>query len=162
MEKKELHIEYLAYANKMELSEDDQVLLSKAEEALTKAYSPYSHFNVGAAVLLENGEIFTGNNQENAAYPSGLCAERVAMFAASSQYPDIAIKAIAVTANSPSVKLDNPVTPCGACRQVMIEFENKAKNPIPVMMSYLGGNVIKTKTVSDLIPLSFDGNHLLK
>ena len=104
-----------------ELSKEDQDLLQQATAACKKAYAPYSRFYVGAAILLENGKIVTGNNQENAAYPSGLCAERVAIFKASADYPAAQIKTIAVTASSEEFDIDHPVSPCGACRQVLKE-----------------------------------------
>ncbi len=105
------------------MAADDKLLLEKAEEAVHKAYAPYSEFKVGAALRLANGAVIQGNNQENAAYPSGLCAERVALFYASAQFPSIAVEAIAITVNSPNGLLETPIPPCGACRQVMAETE---------------------------------------
>jgi len=135
MKKKHIVVEYQEYSSAKELVAADQSLLDNAKNAALRAYSPYSHFSVGAAVLLENGEIITGNNQENAAYPSGLCAERVALFAASSRYPGVDVKAIAITAQSTETEITEPVTPCGACRQVMVEYENNSKEPTKVIMS---------------------------
>lgn len=160
MKTKTLHIDFQEASQIDELNPDDNKLLRMAAEASISAYAPYSHFHVGAAVLLENGEIIIGNNQENAAYPSSLCAERVALFAASSKYPKTAIKAIAISAQSELTEINEPVTPCGACRQVMIEFEKLAQNPIKVIMQGQTGNILISNSVENLIPLSFDGDHL--
>lgn len=162
MKKREIVVEYQEYSEVDELTSADKSLLEHAKNASNRAYAPYSHFRVGAAVLLENGKIVTGNNQENAAYPSGLCAERVALFHASSLYPGIGVKAIAITAQSEETDIDEPVTPCGACRQVMVEYENINEGNTKVIMSGERGNIIIAPSVKSLIPLSFDGNHLLK
>jgi cytidine deaminase len=162
MELKELHLVFKEYGAKSELETEDNKLLKKAEEATSSSYSPYSHFRVGAAVLLENGEIITGSNQENAAYPSGLCAERVALFAAAAKFPGVAVKSVAITAKSDETDINQPVTPCGACRQVMIEFENMSNENIKVIMAGERGSILVSDSVKNLIPLNFDGNHLLK
>lgn len=154
--KKEIRIPYIEYENKNELDASMQILLEAAEEACHNAYAPYSKFKVGAAILLENGIIVKGNNQENAAYPSGLCAERVAAFAASAVYPNIKFKAIAITAKSELNKLNEPIKPCGACRQVLLEYENLAHSDIKVILSAEGTNIIEIKRIKDLLPLSFD------
>src|SRR6188508_1372094 len=111
-----------------QLNAEDQKLLGKARETVQNAYAPYSNFYVGAAVLLDNGVTVIGNNQENASYPLGLCAERVAIFAASAQYPGIAIKSIAITARSNQFVIDKPIAPCGACRQAIAEYEHRSGN----------------------------------
>jgi len=140
--------------------EKDLVMLSRK---MTKsAYAPYSEFYVGAAVLLENGQVITGNNQENGAYPSGMCAERVAVFAASSMFPGIPMKIIAVSARSTRVKLDVPVSPCGACRQVMLEYELLQNQPIKIILSSEKGKIFIIEKVKDLLPLSFSGDNLKK
>lgn len=162
MKKRQIIIEYQEFSQATEMTEAEQNLLASAKEAALNAYSPYSRFNVGAAVLLENGKIITGNNQENAAYPSGLCAERVALFSASAQYPGVGVQAIAITAHSDETEINEPVTPCGACRQVMVEYENRSKELTKVIMMGEKGPVIVAPSVKSLIPLSFDGNHLLK
>ncbi len=145
-----------------ELSKSDQELLTLAEVTSARAYAPYSNFLVGAAILLEDKSIITGNNQENVAYPSGLCAERVALFYASSQNPDLKIHTIVIYAQSkksPKRFIDKPVSPCGACRQVMSEYELKQNQPIRVIMS--SNQVIYiSDSVSNLLPLSFNGDHL--
>ena len=129
-----LHIAYTEYLSAEELDEKDRLLLSKAREACKSAYAPYSRFYVGASVRLENGMIITGNNQENSAYPSGLCAERVAIFAASSQHPGVAIESIAIAASTTDFGMQKPVTPCGGCRQVMAEYENLSGKAIRIWM----------------------------
>ncbi len=134
MRTKELQIFVYEYNNISELPNEDQGLVLKAREASSKAYAPYSNFRVGAAILLENGEVVLGNNQENAAFPSGLCAERVAMFYANANFPDVPIKAIAVTASNTKGLLDEPASPCGACRQALAESEIRFKNKIRVIL----------------------------
>ncbi|MFZ4399598.1 MAG: cytidine deaminase [Bacteroidales bacterium] len=160
MKEKEVKICYKIYQSVEELTKEDQLLLEKAEIATKSAYAPYSGFNVGAAILLENGIIVTGNNQENAAYPSGLCAERVAMFAASSQYPDISMKVIAVTANSKKFEVNIPVSPCGSCRQVMSEYESKQKQPLKVILRGAKGDIQVIDTIAGLLPFMFHADEL--
>lgn len=143
-----------------DLNPEERELLNAAKKALEKAYAPYSRFYVGAAVLMEDGTIFTGNNQENAAYPSGLCAERVAIFHASSQYPDRKVKAIAVTAKTKDKLLNTPVSPCGACRQSMSEYEVKFKSPIRLIMQGEQGEIYISPSISNLLPLTFTSDSL--
>ena len=137
-----------------ELSDSDKQLSGTAKEATKRSYAPYSHFNVGAAVLLEDGTIVAGSNQENAAYPSGLCAERTALFHAGSQYPDKAITTLAIAASNSEGFTELPVTPCGACRQVLLETEMRYKRPIRVLM-YGTAFVYEILGTKDLLPLSF-------
>lgn len=137
-----------------ELSDSDKRLFEAAKEATKRSYAPYSHFNVGAAVLFEDGTIVTGSNQENAAYPSGLCAERTALFHAGSQYPDKAITTLAIAASNSEGFTELPVTPCGACRQVLLETEMRYKRPIRVLM-YGTAFVYEILGTKDLLPLSF-------
>ena len=151
---KEIKISINEYNSIDELNNEDKVLINSAKLAADRAYSPYSKFSVGAAVLLANGEIIQGNNQENAAYPSGLCAERVALFYANSKYPDVAVKAIAITAKKNNKFNSSPVPPCGSCRQVMLETETRFKTPIKIIL--FGENKIQIiNKVSDLLPLDF-------
>jgi cytidine deaminase len=138
-----------------ELSKSDRDLLEQATLASEAAYSPYSGFRVGAAALLANGLVITGNNQENAAYPSGLCAERVALFYAQAQYPGIPVEAIAIFARSEEFKLEKPVTPCGSCRQVMAEYENRHGRKMRVIMGNGDGKVQIVKGIENLLPLMF-------
>jgi len=144
-----------------ELTNEYQQLLEKAKEQVNKAYAPYSGFQVGAAVELENGEIFTGNNQENAAYPSGLCAERVAMFYANANYPNVAVKTLAIAAFTNGKFLPNPVTPCGSCRQVLLETESRFGKDIPVLL-YGTEEVYLIENVKQLLPLCFEKSSLNK
>ncbi len=160
MKNHKLSITYYEFESVDDLNEDDRSLLEEAEKALHLAYSPYSGFSVGAALELATGVVVTGNNQENAAYPSGLCAERVAMFAASSQYPGIPFKAIAVTASSENFVVDYPVSPCGSCRQVMAEYENSRKAPIRVILKGVSGKVIIFDKSNDLLPFVFNSDQL--
>jgi len=160
MKNHQLTITYFEFESVVELNDDDKFLLNEAEKASHLAYSPYSHFSVGAAIHLVNGVIVVGNNQENAAYPSGLCAERVAMFAASSQFPGIPFRAIAVTAKSENFLVDFPVSPCGSCRQVMAEYENLSKEPIRVILKGETGKIIVFEKSMDLLPFDFNSDQL--
>ena len=153
--RKKLEIEYSEYNNINDLLPPDKLLLERAIEAIHGSYAPYSHFNVGAAVLLENGEIIAAANQENAAYPSGLCAERSTLFYAHSKFPNVPIKAIAIAAKEGGALTKLPVYPCGACRQVMHETQFRAKKSIKVIMG--GASRIEiVESVLDLIPFAFD------
>lgn len=155
---KELKIEsfFQIYDDLKELPKDMSILMNKAIEARVKAYAPYSKFKVGAAVLLDNGEIVTGNNQENVSYPSGLCAERTAIFYAGSQYPESRILRMAITAASSNHQTKNPIPPCGACRQAIAEYEVKQGFPIEIYFMGEVGNIMKSNSLSNLLPLLFD------
>jgi cytidine deaminase len=137
------------------LNFDEKKWIDYAKEASTRAYSPYSKFNVGAAVVLENGEIITGSNQENVAFPSGLCAERTALFYANSRYPEQAVKAMAIAAYTDGDFLDRPISPCGSCRQVVLETELRYKQPVRIYL-YGKSMVYVIDSVKDLLPLAFD------
>jgi cytidine deaminase len=156
-ETKNINVSYDVYQDINDLEEKDQFLLEKAKEVAENAYAPYSKFKVGASVELDNGIIITGNNQENAAYPSGLCAERTAVFYASSQYPHQKINTIAVTVQNDSIE---PVSPCGACRQALAEYELKFKHPIRVILGSSSGKVYVLNSVESLLPLMFGQNSL--
>lgn len=143
-----------------ELDVETKMLVNKAKEAAEKAYAPYSNFLVGAALLLEDGTIIVGNNQENAAYPSGLCAERTALFYFGSLNSGKKIKKIAVTARKRNDKNFIAVTPCGACRQVMSEFENIQIDNIEVLMQSDNDNWLLCHSVSDLLPFTFSSKSL--
>lgn len=142
-----------------ELSEIEKKLINLARKATERAYAPYSHFQVGAAALLENGEIVTGTNQENAAYPSGLCAERVALFFANSQYPDVAVKLLAISAYTGGSFTEECTAPCGACRQVILETENRFKTPIRMLMAGKE-RIYGVDSIKELLPLHFDKSSL--
>jgi cytidine deaminase len=142
-----------------ELSKEKQDLINKAKEQVTKAYAPYSGFHVGAAIELENGVIITGSNQENSAYPSGLCAERVAMFYANSQYPEVAVKTLAIAAYTNGNFISDPVTPCGSCRQVLLETETRFEKDITILL-YGTKNTYQLENVKQLLPLCFEKSSL--
>jgi len=144
----------------LELDPEDQKLLILAEKARNTAYAIYSEFLVGAAVLLDNGKIICGNNQENAAYPSGMCAERVAVWAAISQNPDALIKKIFISARSTKHKVSEPVSPCGSCRQTIAEYEFRQKSPIAVYFTGETGKIIKANALIDLLPFAFNNTLL--
>lgn len=140
---------------KEELSEPEQLLVEAAIEATKRSYNPYSHFSVGAALLLENGKTVIGCNQENAAFPAGLCAERTAIFAAGAQYPDVPVTMLAIAArNSKGELTDEPISPCGTCRQVMIETETRFKHPIRILL-YGKKCIYVLEGIKQLMPLSF-------
>lgn len=159
---KELKISasFVIFDNFNELLENDKALFLEAKKACDNAYAPYSKFHVGAALLLENGKVVLGSNQENAAYPSGMCAERVAIWKASSQYPNIKIKKLFITAKSNNKIVKDPVAPCGACRQTIAEYEVNQDDNIEVFFGGEEGNIIKSNSLSDLLPLGFDKSML--
>jgi len=131
-----------------------------AINARKKAYAPYSKFNVGTAILLDNNEIIIGNNQENAAYPSGMCAERVAIYFAGAKYPENTILKMAISASSMLKEIDKPVAPCGGCRQAIAEYEVKQNKAIEIYFMGESGNVIMVNSLKDLLPLAFDKSFL--
>lgn len=143
-----------------DLSEEIQSLMNLAIETRKNAYAPYSRFRVGAAILLDNGKIVLGSNQENAAYPSGLCAERVAIFQAGAIYPDVKMVTIAFTAASDTNPTLSPIPPCGACRQSIAEYEFKQDAPIEIYFMGESGEVYKSNSINNLLPLSFDKTSL--
>ncbi|HKK38954.1 MAG TPA: cytidine deaminase [Cryomorphaceae bacterium] len=155
MEKKEIRFSYQRYASLDELSDDDRSLFNQSIEASSSAYAPYSRFAVGAAVLLENGEVIKGSNQENIAYPSGLCAERVALFAAASAYPNVSIKTLAITAHPISTDQNTEVSPCGACRQVMLEYERILNHDIRIITGAPKGPISIIENARSLLPMAF-------
>lgn len=160
MKKIEIKTEITIFNSIDELPENIFKLMKSAREAKATAYAPYSKFKVGAAILLKNGITVTGNNQENAAYPSGICAERVAVWKASSDYPNEKIHALAITASSSSQVLKEPVAPCGGCRQTLSEYEIQQKTPIEVYFMGEEGSIIKTNSLLDLLPIAFDKSFL--
>ena len=161
MEINELKIKYFVKGLN-ELTADERNLLNMATEAAHKAYAPYSNFRVGAAVQLANGEVLSGCNQENAAYPSGLCAERVTVFYANAKYPDVAVETLLITGLDENGDYrSRAIPPCGACRQVLTETESRQKSPMRVL---LVGNdeVLEFDSASDLLPFIFTSNELKK
>ena len=155
MTKKHLSIDYIEYASAGEMEPADQALVAEAIEAEKGSYSPYSHFSVGVALRLEDGTVVRGANQENVAYPSGLCAERTAMFAAGANYPDLAFDTLAIVARDHGVMCEYPASPCGSCRQVMAEYQKKGGRPLRIIL--IGSKKIrKFGCVDDLLPFIFD------
>ena len=147
---------YEVYENPEKLSSNDLKLLQTALLSSRKAYAPYSNFQVGACVRLEDGTLVCGNNQENASYPQGLCAERVALFSTSARYPDKRIETMALIAPaSPDV-----LSPCGACRQVLLEYEQRQGSPIRILMGSMQGKVIAVHCAEDLLPFCFSKENL--
>ncbi len=143
-----------------ETTEDVQELMQKAVEVRDTAYAPYSKFKVGAAIHLENDEIVVGSNQENASYPSGLCAERTAVYYAGAKFPETRIIKIAISAKSMRHQVVSPVPPCGACRQALVEYEVKQEEAIELYFMGETGKVVKADSVKDLLPLIFDSSCL--
>lgn len=150
----------LVYEDRVELPADILKLLVEAEHAATRAYAPYSHFQVGAAILMNNGQVVTGCNQENAVYPCGLCAERTAAFAASAKFPEVPFSRIVITAINPVEPLKVPVSPCGSCRQVLYEYEQKFGQPIEVILAGQEGPIYHLRCVADLLPYTFHAGFL--
>ena len=155
MEQKELNISYKEYDNVSELSPEDRLLVEQAVKATLNSYAPYSRFHVGAAVRLSNGETVSGSNQENIAYPSGLCAERTAMFYASSRYPEAAMEAIAIAASKDGELCSMPATPCGACRQVMAEYQTRSGKNMKIILAG-SDKIMEFDKVDDILPFIFD------
>ena len=155
MTNKEIKIAYQECESLDQLESQDRKLAEAAIAAIATSYAPYSKVNVGAAVLLEDGEVIQGSNQENAAYPSGICAERTALFYAGASRPDKAVVKIAIAAGQNGVLCSSPVTPCGACRQVMAQYQLKGGHPIEILL--IGTERIwKFAKVEDLLPFTFD------
>lgn len=160
MKKQQITTEIEIYESIKELAINEQLLMQKAMAVRVNAYAPYSQFLVGAAILLSNQEIVVGSNQENASYPSGLCAERTAIYAAGANFPHEKILQIAITAG-PKNKLNmQPVPPCGACRQAIAEYEQKQKQPIEVFFMGTSGQICKVQSLLSLLPLAFHRDFL--
>lgn len=152
--------EFSAYQSIQDLPKDVQDLMEQAIKVRKNAYAPYSKFRVGAALFLDNGKVVLGSNQENAAYPSGLCAERVAIFQAGSIYPDAKIIKMAITAASDTNTTSTPIPPCGGCRQSIAEYEIKQEQPIEIYFMGEIGVVYKSDSLKNLLPFMFDKNFL--
>ena len=160
MKKRVLKTPIEIYKNIDELSKKERRLLKLARKSLDHSYSPYSNFRVGAAVRLKNGKMIGGSNQENASYPICLCAERVALSAAESQYPEQPVTAIAITVYNPEQIIQQPASPCGSCRQALVETEKKHQQDIKLIMQGEIGKIYIIKTAKGLLPLAFDGSYL--
>ncbi|AHM59832.1 CMP/dCMP deaminase zinc-binding protein [Flammeovirgaceae bacterium 311] len=148
-------LEFTLYNSLEELNQQDRELMLMARNACNTAYAPYSHFSVGAALLLADGQLVSGSNQENAAYPSGLCAERVAFFSCAVLHPDKPILKVAVTATQAGSGIFQTASPCGGCRQVMLEYEHKQQQPIEILLQWGEQQIIKAVSIADLLPFSF-------
>ena len=162
IQKKNISISFVEYSSIDELSNSDRNLCLDSIKAMASSHSPYSGFRVGVAVLLASGKVVYGSNQENVAYPSGLCAERVALFAIGSAYPDDKIISMAISAQTDHFEIKEPVTSCGACLQVMAEYEKKQSSPINVLFYCLNGSVIRTEGIKSLLPFAFAETRLQK
>lgn len=160
MKKLKLQTNFDVFDAVSELPQKIQELMHKAHEARERAYAPYSSFKVGTALLLANGEVILGNNQENAAFPSGLCAERVAIFYAGATYPGVAVNAMALTVRSLQHAVTTPTPPCGACRQAIAEYEVNQKRPINIYFMGETGKIVKAESIVSLLPFVFDNSFL--
>ncbi len=157
---KEIKINFKVIESYNHLDETEKRLFDTAKKVRENAYATYSNFLVGCAILLENGEIVSGSNQENAAYPSGLCAERTTIFWTSANFPDMKIKKLFVIGAPKEAISSTPIPPCGACRQSILEYEAKQKEGIEIYFASLDGEIFKTKSIRDLLPFSFDSSYL--
>ncbi len=160
MKEQDLNIKYTEFESINELDEENKHVLSEARQACLHSYSPYSGFSVGAAVKCNDGRIVTGNNQENAAYPSGLCAERVAIFSAMSQNISTRIEKLAIAVKTKNGSVIQPVSPCGACRQVIAEYEHRQGSKIEIIFSSESGKTIIVDSIKALLPFTFNADFL--
>lgn len=160
MKENKFEFSYEEFNDINELNESDAWLLSEARTVTEQAYAPYSNFHVGAVAILENGEIVAGTNQENASYPVGICAERVLLGSVATLHPKIPIKTIAISYNSNEVKSDHPISPCGMCRQALLEYETRTEKPIRLILGGQEGKVFIINTASFLLPFAFNKSEL--
>ncbi|WP_412561574.1 MULTISPECIES: cytidine deaminase [Winogradskyella] len=160
MKEVKIETELKVYDDVSELPTDVQELMKSALEARENAYAPYSKFKVGAAIYLDNNEVVIGSNQENASYPSGLCAERTAIYYAGAKHSNAKILKMALTASSQNQITDTPIPPCGACRQAIAEYEIKQNQPIEIYFMGAKGKVVKSNSLANLLPLGFDRSFL--
>ncbi|MBK6935995.1 MAG: cytidine deaminase [Chitinophagaceae bacterium] len=160
MKEKKFGFAYKVFESSSDLNESDAALLEKARLVTKQAYAPYSKFNVGAAALLQNGEIVTGTNQENASYPVGICAERVLLGTAATLFPGVPVKTLAISYDSTNVKSDHPISPCGMCRQAIHEYELRTSSPIRLILSGQEGDVYIIDDARSLLPFAFTSDEL--
>lgn len=160
MDKRQYNFSFEVYASINELTAPDAALLAKARSVTTDAYAPYSHFNVGAAALLTNGEIIAGTNQENASYPVGICAERTLLSTTANLFPHTGITAMAISYFNGNGSSTSPVAPCGMCRQALTEYEERMHQPMRLILSGMDGEVYIINTARELLPLSFGKNDM--
>ncbi|MCX6316162.1 MAG: cytidine deaminase [Bacteroidetes bacterium] len=160
MKENKFEFTFEEYADSSELNEKDAWLLNEARLLTETAYAPYSNFFVGAAAMLANGEVVAGTNQENASYPVGICAERVLLGNAATLFPGIAIDTLAISYNSDSIKSDHPISPCGMCRQALLEYEGRIHKPIRLILGGMEGKVLVIQSAIQLLPFAFTSNEL--
>src|SRR3954454_3637460 len=160
MKKEDYSFTFEVYDSIDDLNEQDAWLLSEAREVTQHAYAPYSHFQVGAIARLSNGEVVAGSNQENASFPVGLCAERVLLASAASLFPRVPIDTIAISYHNENGESNHPISPCGICRQSLLEYETKLKHPIRVILGGLQGKVYIIDRAAMLLPFSFNAEEL--
>ena len=161
MNQKKFEFEYEVYDDISKLTEEDAWLLREARTVTEQAYAPYSKFHVAAIAMLENGKVVAGTNQENASYPVGICAERVLLGSVATLHPNVAVKSIAISYNSAEGKSDHPISPCGMCRQTLLEYETRMKKPIRLILGGMEGKVYVIKTASQLLPFAFTSDELI-
>lgn len=160
MNKEAFQFTYEVYDSAEELNKQDAWLVNEAREVTSAAYAPYSNFNVGAVAKMANGEIVAGTNQENASYPVGICAERVLLSSAATLYPNVPIDTIAISYNNNNGESSHPISPCGMCRQSLVEYEERMKQPIRLLLSGMEGKVFIIQKANLLLPLSFGSDDL--
>lgn len=161
MKQNKFEFNYEEYSDSSELGEKDAWLLNEARGVTELAYAPYSNFHVGAVAMLENGEVVAGTNQENASYPVGICAERVLLGSIATLHPRVPVKTIAISYNSEEVKSDHPISPCGMCRQALLEYETRTGKPIRLILGGQEGKVIIVETAKMLLPFAFTSDELI-
>ncbi len=161
MRSKKISLEFEEYIDDKSLDAQSLQLLNEARAATKNAYAPYSNFCVAAAALLSNKKLITATNQENASFPAGICAERVLLSAIASQFPNLAVDAIAISYDNKNGESNYPISPCGICRQSLVEFERRYNHPIKIILAGKTGKVYIIKSAADLLPLAFNSNDLL-
>ena len=161
MKENKFEFQYEVYDDISHLAEQDAWLLREAQKFTDQAYAPYSNFHVGAVAMLENGEVVAGTNQENVSYPVGICAERVLLGSVATIHPNVSIKSIAISYNSKEVKSDHPISPCGMCRQALLEYETRLKKPIRLILGGMEGKVMVIKSANQLLPFAFTSDELI-
>jgi cytidine deaminase len=161
MKESKFEFNYLVYNDSSELDEKDGWLLNEARNVTEQAYAPYSNFHVGAVAMLENGQIVAGTNQENASYPVGICAERVLLGSIATLHPNVPVKTIAISYNSEQVKSDHPISPCGMCRQALLEYETRTKKPIRLILGGQEGKIFIIETAKMMLPFAFTSDELI-
>lgn len=160
MKNREIKFDFLEAEGAGELDKRDQELLNAARKSYRNAYAPYSNYQVGAAVRLETGEVFTGNNQENVSFPAGVCAERVTLLSANAQYPDTPVETMAIVVHNDDNPQSIPASPCGICRQTMVEIESRFGRPFKIILGGDGDQIFVIPSAQDLMPLSFNADFL--